>query len=70
HEVNNPLAVVKANVQWLGEVRRDGDGAERAEVVADALASVERIVDAVDSVRRQAGVRPSRIPANPTTGGG
>ncbi len=61
HEVNNPLSVVKANVQWLGEEGAADGGSERAEVVADTLASVERIVGAVDEVRRQAGERP--VPA-------
>jgi signal transduction histidine kinase len=60
HEVNNPLSVVKANVQWLGEAGAAEGGGERAEVVADTLASVERIVGAVDEVRRQAGARPVR----------
>ncbi|HYD41993.1 MAG TPA: histidine kinase dimerization/phospho-acceptor domain-containing protein [Anaeromyxobacter sp.] len=60
HEVNNPLAVVKSNVQWLGRAGAEADPAERASVVADTLESVERIVDAVDSVRRQAGERPYR----------
>jgi signal transduction histidine kinase len=58
HEVNNPLAVVKANVQWLGRADADADPAERAEVVADTLASVERILAAVEEVHRQAGDRP------------
>jgi len=58
HEVNNPLAVVKANVQWLGTSAETEDAQERHEVVADTLASVERIVDAVSSVRKSAGERP------------
>lgn len=58
HEVNNPLAVVKANVQWLGSGAEVEDARERDEVVADTLASVERIVDAVSSVRKSAGERP------------
>lgn len=65
HEVNNPLAVVKSNVQWLGRAGAEADPAERAEVLADTLASVARIVEAVDSVRRQAGDRP-----RPTERGG
>jgi signal transduction histidine kinase len=60
HEVNSPLAVVKANVQWLGQPAPEGDAAERVEVVADTLRCVERIVDAVQSVRRQAGELPLR----------
>lgn len=36
-----------------------------ADVVADTLESVERIVDAVDSVRRQAGERPYRTDRKP-----
>jgi signal transduction histidine kinase len=59
HEVNNPLSVVKSNVQWLG-LGPGGDGGERAQVVADTLASVDRIVEAVDEVRRQAGDRLAR----------
>jgi signal transduction histidine kinase len=58
HEVNNPLSVVKSNVQWLGQAEVAKDGGERAEVVADTLASVERIEGAVDEVRRQARERP------------
>jgi signal transduction histidine kinase len=60
HEVNNPLSVVKSNVQWLGRTEAQ-DGGERAEVVKDTLASVERIVGAIDEVRRQAGDRPVRL---------
>lgn len=60
HEVNSPLAVVKANVQWLGRAELEGSGAERDEVVADTLQCVERIVDAVHAVRRQAGELPLR----------
>jgi len=60
HEVNNPLAVVKSNVQWLGRSGPPEDAEERHQVVADTLESVERIVTAVDSVRRQAGARPVR----------
>ena len=59
HEVNNPLSVVKSNVQWLGQWA-GGDDSERAQVVADTLANVERIVEAVDEVRRQAGDRLAR----------
>lgn len=59
HEVNNPLSVVKANVVWLG-LNEGAERGERAEVVADTLASVDRIVAAVDEVRRQAGERPVR----------
>jgi signal transduction histidine kinase len=58
HEVNNPLAVVKANVQWLGQPEAIGDERERAEVVADTLLGVERIVEAVSALRRSAGERP------------
>jgi signal transduction histidine kinase len=60
HEVNNPLAVVKSNVQWLGQLGPPEVAEERQQVVADTLESVERIVTAVDSVRRQAGSRPVR----------
>jgi signal transduction histidine kinase len=60
HEVNNPLAVVKSNVQWLGQFGPPEVAEERQQVVADTLESVERIVTAVDSVRRQAGSRPVR----------
>jgi len=60
HEINNPLAVVKSNVQWLGQFGPSQAAEEREEVVADTLASVERIVTSVDSVRRQAGARPFR----------
>ncbi|HET6438756.1 MAG TPA: histidine kinase dimerization/phospho-acceptor domain-containing protein [Anaeromyxobacter sp.] len=61
HEVNNPLSVVKSNVQWLGQ-GTGSDGGEREQVVADTLASVERIVEAVDEVRRRAGDRLARSP--------
>jgi signal transduction histidine kinase len=57
HEVNNPLAAVKSNVQWLGCLETRGDPEEQAEVVADTLASVDRIVEAVNSVRRSSGER-------------
>jgi signal transduction histidine kinase len=60
HEVNSPLAVVKSNVQWLGRPEQEGSAAERAEVLAETLQSVKQIVDAVDLVRRQAGLRPFR----------
>ena len=60
HEVNTPLAVVKSNVQWLGQFGPPEVAEEGQQVVADTLESVERIVTAVDSVRRQAGARPVR----------
>jgi hypothetical protein len=47
---------VAARPAWRIEV-----AAERSEVVADTLASVERIVDALDPVRRSAGAPPYRI---------
>jgi len=55
HDVNNPLSAVKVNVRWLGDNGRspEADG-ERAEVVADALAAVERISRIVAELRRQA----------------
>jgi signal transduction histidine kinase len=57
HEVNNPLAAVKSNVQWLGGLATQDHAEEQAEVVADTLASVQRIVDAVDSIRRRTAER-------------
>jgi signal transduction histidine kinase len=60
HEVNNPLAAVKSNVQWLGHPDAQTDASERAEVVADTLRCVDRIVSSVESVRRQAGESPRR----------
>lgn len=55
HQVNNPLAAVKANVRWLaqgaaGEVPAE----ERREVVDDTLAAVERISGIVADLRRAA----------------
>lgn len=44
HELSNPLAVVKANIAWLGEARLGGcDEAEIAQVLRETLASVDRI---------------------------
>jgi signal transduction histidine kinase len=60
HELNSPLAVVKANVQWLGKSEAERDAAEQAEVVADTLRCVDRMAEAVQSVRRQAGELPLR----------
>ncbi|MGC4001423.1 MAG: histidine kinase dimerization/phospho-acceptor domain-containing protein [Anaeromyxobacter sp.] len=54
HEVNSPLSAVKVNVAWLaqrlGEAAPD---AERAEVLADTLAAVERIRAIVAQLRHQ-----------------
>jgi signal transduction histidine kinase len=60
HEVNSPLAVVKANAVWLGGADAERDAAERAQVVADTLQCVDRMKEAVESVRRQAGDLPLR----------
>ena len=55
HEVNNPLSAVKVNVSWLhgGGAERDEE-VERAEVLADTLAAVERIAALVSRLKRQA----------------
>jgi signal transduction histidine kinase len=60
HELNSPLAVVKANIQWLGQSESEHEAAERAEVLADTLRCVDRMVETVQSVRRQAGELPLR----------
>jgi signal transduction histidine kinase len=66
HEVNNPLAVVKANVAWLaGAHLPDVDPAERESVFADAAENVERISDIVLRLRTAAGLRPSGRPLLP-----
>jgi signal transduction histidine kinase len=63
HEVNNPLAVVKANVGWLAQAHLpDVDPEERTSVIADAAESVERISDIVLQLRTAAGLRPSGRP--------
>jgi signal transduction histidine kinase len=60
HELNSPLAVVKSNVGWLGRAELAGaDAEERPQVVAETLASVERIGEIVADLRRSAGVRPA-----------
>jgi signal transduction histidine kinase len=59
HEVNNPLAVVKANVAWLADAHQPGvDPDERRSVAADAAENVERISDIVLRLRTAAGLRP------------
>jgi signal transduction histidine kinase len=63
HEVNNPLAVVKSNVGWLGGVDpRDPDAADRPQVTAETLESVERIARIIADLRRSARVRPAPPP--------
>jgi len=60
HELNSPLAVVKSNVGWLGEAELEGpDAEERPQVVAETLASVQRIGEIVADLHRSAGVRPA-----------
>ena len=54
HDVNNPLSAVKVNVRWLAEPPPGAQEVERAEVLADTLASVERISRIVADLRRQA----------------
>lgn len=67
HQVNNPLAAVKANVRWLGEAGAAGSGeAERREVMDDTLAAVERISEIVTDLRRAAHPSaPGPLPAAP-----
>jgi signal transduction histidine kinase len=56
HEVNNPLAAVRSNVQWLS--REGSAGGEQAEVLGETLAGLDRIAGAVaqlQGVARTAG---------------
>ena len=69
HQVNNPLAAVKANVRWLAQgAAAEAPAAERREVVDDTLAAVERISDIVADLgraARPAGEDPVPTPARP-----
>jgi signal transduction histidine kinase len=70
HDVNNPLAAIKVNVRWLGEPPgADEPAGERAEVVADALAAVDRIGRIVSTLERHAAEKqelPVRSSPTPT----
>jgi len=52
HEVNNPLAAVKANVRILGE--REPSAEERAELARETLEAIDRISRIVADLRVQA----------------
>ena len=62
HEVNNPLAAARANVEWLCQEPPAREGGEHAEVLADTLEGLNRIAKAV--ARLQASARG----AGPTKG--
>jgi signal transduction histidine kinase len=55
HDVNNPLSAVKVNVRWLGGDAASAESAEdRAEVVSDTLAAVDRIARIVADLKQRA----------------
>lgn len=55
HEVNNPLAAVKVNVRWLAtEGALPAHAEERAQVGAESLEAVDRIVAIVQTLKRRA----------------
>jgi len=74
HDVNNPLAAVKVNVRQLADGEA-GSPEERAELIADTRAAIDRIAAIVISLRNHAAERleaieAARGTAAPRSGGG